>query len=235
MLEIKQLSVGYPRPAMVRDVTLTVHPGERVALLGPNGAGKSTLLRGITSLAHRLAGSVIVDGRVVAADPKALVDAGVAYVPEGRHVFPAMTVEENLTVAALSAGRTRPRAASIVRSTLEALPMLGEMRDRRAGALSGGQQQLVAIARALSQEPRYLLIDEPSLGLSPVAVDAVYDRLHSVVEIGVAVLLVEQNVELALALCDRGYVLHAGDLVTQGTTDELLRKGAVQNLYLGAF
>lgn len=226
--------MGYPRPAMVRDVSFDVDLAEKVALVGANGAGKSTTLRGVFCLANRLAGTVCVEGNEVAPRPQALVDVGVAYVPEGRHVFPQLTVEENLVVAALASPRTRSRAGEVVESVFDSSELLASMRKRRAGALSGGQQQLLAIWRALSQEPRYLLVDEPSLGLSPVAVDSVYEQLDRLVSRGVGLLLVEQNVELALTLCSRAYVLQAGEIAASGRTPDLADTALVRELYFGA-
>ncbi|WP_459984882.1 ABC transporter ATP-binding protein [Nocardioides sp. AN3] len=215
-------------------MSLELELGEKVALVGANGAGKSTTLRGVFCLANRIAGAVYVEGHQVVPRPQALVDVGVAYVPEGRHVFGQLTVEENLAVAALASPRTRSRVGEVLERVFDSSELLASMRNRRAGALSGGQQQLLAIWRALSQEPRYLLVDEPSLGLSPVAVDSVYEQLDHLVSRGVALLLVEQNVELALSLCSRAYVLQAGEIAASGQTSDLANTALVRELYFGA-
>jgi branched-chain amino acid transport system ATP-binding protein len=233
MLEISELSVGYPSPEMVRSISFAVGGGEAVCLIGPNGAGKTTTLRGIVGLANRLGGEVAVDDVVLGTDGSA-VRNGVSYVPEGRHIFPFMSVEENLLVAAYVQGVGKKEVQSRRDEMFSRFAMLADFRKRTAGSLSGGQQQILAIGRALMQRPRYLLIDEPSLGLSPVAVDQVADIVSGLVSEGMSLLLVEQNVELCLGLCSRGYVLLSGEIVAEGTAQQLRAMNVVQQLYFGS-
>jgi branched-chain amino acid transport system ATP-binding protein len=233
MLDINQLSVGYPSPEMVRKVSFQLKQGEAVCLIGPNGAGKTTTLRGIVGLANRLGGTVRCDGTELGSDSADIVRHGVSYVPEGRHVFPYLSVEENLLVAAYSISAARSDALSRRDDMFDRFPLLANFRARPAGSLSGGQQQILAIARALMQQPRYLLIDEPSLGLSPVAIEQVATILSGLVKERMALLLVEQNVELCLGLCHRGYVLVSGEITASGSARELKEMNVVQSLYFG--
>jgi branched-chain amino acid transport system ATP-binding protein len=233
MLDVNHLSVGYPSPEMVRKVSFRFKPGEAVCLIGPNGAGKTTTLRGIVGLANRLAGTVHCDGAPLGIDSAEIVRRGLSYVPEGRHVFPYLSVEENLLVAAYSISAGRAVALRRRDDMFERFPLLANFRARPAGSLSGGQQQILAIARALMQQPRYLLIDEPSLGLSPVAIEQVASILSGLVQEGMGLLLVEQNVELCLGLCHRGYVLVSGEITASGSAQELKEMNVVQKLYFG--
>lgn len=233
MLDVTSLSVGYPQPEMVRGVSFQLQEGEAVCLIGPNGAGKTTTLRGVLGLANRLSGSVFCDGGELRSDSAEVVRSGISYVPEGRHVFPHLSVEENLLVAAYSLSVDRHEAHRRRSEMFERFVMLAEFRGRTAGSLSGGQQQILAIARALMQRPRYLLIDEPSLGLSPVAIEQVARTLGDLVRERMALLLVEQNVELCLGLCERGYVMVSGEITASGTARELREMNVVQSLYFG--
>ena len=233
MLEVSKLSVGYPTPEMVRNVSFELGEGEAVCLIGPNGAGKSTTLRGILGLANRLGGSVTCDGKVLGSDSAEVARLGVSYVPEGRHVFAYLSVEENLLVGAYSISASQSVARMRRDAMFDRFPMLADFRSRPAGSLSGGQQQILAIGRALMQQPRYLLIDEPSLGLSPVAIEQVATVLSQLVKERMGLLLVEQNVELCLGLCERGYVLVSGEITAAGSAAELRGMNVVQSLYFG--
>jgi branched-chain amino acid transport system ATP-binding protein len=217
MLCTDRLSAGYGLFQALFDVSFKVAPGEVVALIGSNGAGKSTLLRAIVGSVPSATDSVSVDGVAVGGHSEiALLELGVALVPEGRRLFPSLTVEENLQVAAHNG---RPGPWTIARLFRE-LPVLDSLRRRPATALSGGQQQLVAVCRALACNPKYLLCDEISLGLSPVAVEAVYALLGKVREQGVAIVLVEQNVRRALAASERFYCMQKGRMVLTGQSRE---------------
>ena len=233
MLEISNLSVGYPTPEMVRRVSFELGDSEAVCLIGPNGAGKSTTLRGILGLANRLQGTVTCDGNALGIDSAEVARQGISYVPEGRHVFPYLSVEENLMVAAYAVSVRRTVAQTRRNAMFDRFPMLADFRARPAGSLSGGQQQILAIGRALMQQPRYLLIDEPSLGLSPVAIEQVAMILSQLVKERMGLLLVEQNVELCLGLCHRGYVLVSGEITAAGSSAELREMNIVQSLYFG--
>jgi branched-chain amino acid transport system ATP-binding protein len=238
-LHIENLDVTYGRTvSALRAVTLTVPPHGIVALLGANGAGKTTLLRAVSGTLrhHRGAltsgriryGDTVLDGR----DPVAAVRAGVVQVPEGRRVFAGLTVDENLRAGAL--GRRSTTATRATRDrVLTLFPRLAERGGQAAGLLSGGEQQMLAIGRALMARPRLLLLDEPSLGLAPRMVERIAEVLRTIHDQGTAVLLVEQNVGMALALADHAYVLEVGEVRLSGSADELARTDAVRRLYLG--
>jgi branched-chain amino acid transport system ATP-binding protein len=219
MLEIKGLEVRYGPVAAVRDLTLRVGKGELVGLVGPNGAGKSTTLHAITGLVPAHAGEVLLDGQaILGRTPERIARAGVALVPEGRRIFADLTVEENLRLG-LAAGRRR-NGKGALEEAFELFPILREYRRRQAGILSGGQQQQLAIGRALVAQPSVLLLDEPSLGLAPTLVDQVFGTLTAISERGIAILLVEQRAQRVVALATRSYVLANGELrLTLGPDD----------------
>lgn len=233
MLEIQDLEAAYGDVRALSGVTLTVRPGEMVALLGPNGAGKSTLLKVIAGLLAPRAGSIRWEGqdlRPVGAH--LIVERGVALVPEGRRLFGSMTVEENLELGAFA-----PRARSQKQTSLERVfalfPVLRERRRAVVQTLSGGQQQMVAVGRALMASPRLLMLDEPSLGIAPRLVASIFEALVEINRSGVTVFLVEQNVQVALTLAHRAYLLESGRIVGQGTGAELLQDAHVRRAYLG--
>ena len=233
MLEVKDLDVAYGEKLALREVEMRVGEGECVSVLGANGAGKSTLLRSISGLLRPRRGSITLDGRrldqVAAYDIAAL---GIAHVPEGRRVLPDMTVEENLELGAYlpEPKKRRPETLAWV---YEVFPRLKERRRQRGGTLSGGEQQMLAIGRGLMLRPRVLMLDEPSLGLAPVIVDVTFEKIAEVRRQGIAILLVEQNVQRALGLTDRGYVLEQGRVVLQGSSRDLLENPHVKVAYLG--
>jgi branched-chain amino acid transport system ATP-binding protein len=233
MLEVRAVEVFYGDLQALWGTTLAVHQGEVVALIGPNGAGKTTLMRTITGLSRPTRGSVVLDGESLERVPAhGIVERGVVLVPEGRRLFGEMTVLENLEMGAFSR-RARQRRASTLANVFEIFPILAERRRQLAASLSGGQQQMVAIGRALMGLPRLLLLDEPSLGLAPLVVQDIFGVLRRVNENGVTVLLVEQNARLALELADRGYVLEQGRVVGEGSGAALLADEAVRQAYLG--
>jgi branched-chain amino acid transport system ATP-binding protein len=212
---------------------MTVGGGESVSVLGANGAGKSTLLRTISGLQRPRQGSVSLDDRRLdQLAPYDIAALGVAHVPEGRRVLPDMTVEENLELGAYLPEPRRRRAETLA-WVYEVFPRLKERRRQRAGTLSGGEQQMLAVGRGLMLRPRLLMLDEPSLGLAPVIVDVTFEKIAEVRRQGIAILLVEQNVQRALGLTDRGYVLEQGKVVLQGTSAELLENPHVKVAYLG--
>jgi len=233
VLEVKDLDVAYGEKPALREVEMRVGEGECVSVLGANGAGKSTLLRSISGLLRPRRGSITLDGRrldqVAAYDIAAL---GIAHVPEGRRVLPDMTVEENLELGAYlpEPKKRRPETLAWV---YEVFPRLKERRRQRGGTLSGGEQQMLAIGRGLMLRPRVLMLDEPSLGLAPVIVDVTFEKIAEVRRQGIAILLVEQNVQRALGLTDRGYVLEQGRVVLQGSSRDLLENPHVKVAYLG--
>jgi branched-chain amino acid transport system ATP-binding protein len=211
LLELRSVEVGYGRVAAVRALSLAVQPGELVGLIGPNGAGKSTTLHAIMGALPISGGEVLLDGVDVAGRaPEAIARSGLALVPEGRRVFASFSVEENLRLGL--AARRNGGGEEALEEAYELFPALRESRRRPAGVLSGGQQQQLAIARALVARPRLLLLDEPSLGLAPAVVDSVFETLARVREHGVTVLLVEQRAQRTVALADRTYVLVNGEL-----------------------
>jgi len=228
VLEVGGLSVGYGGPPVVEGATLSVGPGEVVALLGPNGSGKTTLLLAISGVLRPQRGGVQVLGAAVGGRPQAVARRGVAHVPQGRGLFPGLTVSENLVLAAR---RRRPDLTGV----LALFPALEPLLGRRAGLLSGGEQQMLALARGLVARPRLLLVDEMSMGLAPLVVEQLLTSLRRVAgEEGTAVLVVEQHVHLALAVAHRGYVLRRGRIVQEGPAAELARRpDLLQASYLG--
>ncbi len=234
MLEVRGLDAAYGDVPALSGVTLRVGAGEIVALLGPNGAGKSTLLGCVAGLVRPRAGSITWDGRkdLLTVAPHLIVEHGLAVVPEGRRLFGAMTVEDNLDLGAFS-----PRARAARREGLERVftlfPDLRARRRQTVRALSGGQQQMVAVGRALMASPRLLMLDEPSLGIAPLLVRAILDALVEINRAGVAIFLVEQNVRAALTLAHRAYILEGGRVVGEGAGPTLLRDPHVRRAYLG--
>jgi len=233
MLALDALTVSYGPVAALKGIDLVVQEGEAVALLGANGAGKSTTLRTVSGIVRPRRGGVRYRGKDIGRlDPGEIVGLGVAHCPEGRRVFAGMTVLENLKL-----GASRRRDEAGVRQDIarmeELFPVLGERRQQRAGTLSGGEQQMLAIARALMSRPRLLLLDEPSLGLAPLLVETIFDTLAELKRQGVTLLLVEQNARVALDLVDRALVLRTGNVVASGGAEELKRDPQVVEAYLG--
>jgi branched-chain amino acid transport system ATP-binding protein len=232
LLSIDRVSASYGRVVALRDVSLTVFEGEAVALIGANGAGKSTLFKTIIGFLQPRGGGLSFKGRpVVALPPEKRVQLGIGYAPEGRRVFPGLSVRENLEVAAM--GGKRAQREQLLGQVFEMFPQLAERQDARGWQLSGGQQQMLAIGRALMGAPKLLLLDEPSLGLAPKLVDEVLGRVPSIVARGTSVLLAEQNVTKALRYCDRAYVMEVGRVVLSGAAAELRSAEAVRRAYLG--
>ena len=235
LISLDGLVVRYGEIEAVRGLSLAVEAGEVVALLGGNGAGKSTTLRAISGLLKPAAGDVVFDGKsITALGPEAIVGLGIAHVPEGRRVFPGLSARENIMLGASNRGRIAK--ATLIRESdqmFELFPDILPFADALGWTLSGGQQQMVALARGLMARPRLLLLDEPSLGLAPVIVQKVFSIIAEIRRRGTTVLLVEQNARMALALADRGYVLETGRLAVSGKPAELWSNDAVRAAYLG--
>jgi branched-chain amino acid transport system ATP-binding protein len=233
VLEVEGLDVAYGELRALSGVSTRVGSGEIVALVGSNGAGKTTLLRAIAGLARPRAGRIRWEGRdVLALLPHRIVEQGIAMVPEGRRLFGRMTVEENLRLGAFTPRARQARAATL-KAVYETFPRLRERHRQLAGSLSGGEQQMVAIGRALMTRPRLLMLDEPSLGLAPRVVEAIFGVFGEINRAGVAVFLVEQNVRAALALAHRAYVLEHGRIAGEGQAAALLDDPQVRQAYLG--
>jgi branched-chain amino acid transport system ATP-binding protein len=233
LLEVRHLAIAYGDAPAVWDASLVVDEGELVSVIGPNGAGKSTLVNTIAGLQRPRSGVLRFAGVDLTAVPSHLVCRhGIALVPEGRRLFARMSVEENLEIGCYRAEARRVRAATLDR-VYGLFPILGERRRQRAGSLSGGQQQMVAIGRALMARPRLLLLDEPSLGLAPAVVDHMFATIRAIHAEGVAILLVEQNVVRALEIADRAYVLEEGRVVAEGAPAVLRQQSRIQEAYLG--
>ena len=233
MLEIKKLNVGYDKVQVLWDVSFNINEREIVSLLGSNGAGKSTTVKTIQGLLKSRSGSIrFMDKSIGGLPAYKVVAAGISLVPEGREIFPKMSVLENLMLGAYV-----PRARDLREESLEwvfkLFPKLEERKKQLAGTMSGGEQQMLAIARALMSKPKLLMLDEPSLGLAPMLVLQVFDIIKKLNEEGVTILLVEQNVHHALELSDRGYVLEKGRIILEGKGSELLDHEYVKNAYLG--
>ncbi len=233
VLDIQQLSVAYGAVQALQAVSLTVSAGEIVTLLGANGAGKSTTLRAISRIIAIQSGSLRYDGRDLSSlRPDAVVKAGIAHVPEGRRVLTRLSVEDNLRLGAYVRSDKAGIADDLER-TFTQFKRLAERRKQLAGTLSGGEQQMLAIARALMSRPRLLLLDEPSLGLAPIIVREIFAIIRDLNAAGTTILLVEQNAQLALKTATRGYVLEAGSITLSGSTAELAADDRVQKAYLG--
>jgi len=235
-LEIKDLSAGYGAIQVLRGVNLTVNDGEMVALVGANGAGKTTLLKTISGLVAARHGSIMLgDTALHKLAPVNRVRMGLAHVPEGRQVFSDLSVRENLELGAYTRLKkfTADQLAERIKDVCGIFPALEEKMELPAGGLSGGQQQMLAIGRGLMSNPALLLLDEPSLGLSPVLVSEIFRVLRSLRETGVAILLAEQNAKLSLAIADRGYVIETGKIVREGTGADLLASSDIMERYLG--
>ena len=232
LLEVQDLRAGYGRVEVLRGVTLSVNPGEIVALLGSNGAGKSTLNNTVCGLVRATTGAVRFDGaELTNAHYRRVVEAGLIQVPEGRRIFPNLSVHENLELGAYT--RARERRARNLERVYATFPRLAERRPQLAGTMSGGEQQMLAIGRGMMAEPKLLILDEPSLGLSPLLVEEMFTLIRRLNVEGLAVLLVEQNVGQSLEIADRAYVLENGSLRFAGTPDELLASDELRRAYLG--
>ncbi|MCI8908068.1 MAG: ABC transporter ATP-binding protein [Angelakisella sp.] len=234
MLKVTGLNVNYGAIHAIHDVSLTVNEGEVVSLIGANGAGKTTILHTITGLTKAASGSVLLNGtELLTTEPHKIVTMGMAHVPEGRHVFAQMTVTENLEMGAYFR-RDKDQVEKDLADVLRRFPRLAERSKQLAGTLSGGEQQMLAVGRALMSHPRILLLDEPSMGLSPLLVKEIFTTIEEVNREGVTILLVEQNAKMALSIASRAYVLETGNVVMEGEGKAMLRDDNVRKAYLGA-
>ena len=233
LLEARGISASYRAVRAVQDVSLSVGEGEAVTIVGANGAGKSTMLKCISGLLRPDGGSVRFDGRELAGQPPYRVaELGIAHVPEGRRVFPDLTVSENLNLGGY-APRAKAERGRSLEFVFDLFPTLRERATQRAGTLSGGEQQMLAIGRGLMLRPKLLMLDEPSLGLAPIVVATTYQKIADIHRQGVSILLVEQNLNFALNLAHRGYVLESGRVVLEGPAQELLNNPRIKASYLG--
>ncbi|MBY0296125.1 MAG: ABC transporter ATP-binding protein [Methylobacterium sp.] len=234
MLEIRDLVCGYGHVTALKGISIAVREGQLVALVGANGAGKSTTLRAISGLVPARSGAIRLHGRdITGAEPRRILAEGIAHCPEGRRVFPQMTVAENLAMGAYLR-RDRAGVAADLDRIYGEFPRLAERRGQAAGTLSGGEQQMLAIGRALMARPKLVLFDEPSLGLAPNIVERMFAVIRGIRDAGTTVLLVEQNAFAALELCDHAYLLETGSIVRDGTGQDLIADPHVREAYLGA-
>lgn len=233
MLEIKDLQVYYGVIQAIKGISFEVNKGEVIALIGANGAGKTTILHTITGLLSPKNGSILFEGKNIAKIPgHKIVSMGMAHVPEGRRVFTNLTVLQNLKLGAYTR-KDKKEIAETLQMVYERFPRLEERKNQIAGTLSGGEQQMLAMGRALMSHPQIILMDEPSMGLSPIFVNEIFDIIKEVSKSGTTVLLVEQNAKKALSIADRAYVLETGKIVLEGRADELLNNDSIKKAYLG--
>jgi len=232
-LEAKNISVYYGQVRALEDVSFSVNSGEIVAMIGPNGAGKSTALKAVFGMVDlKAGGDIFFNGESIRGlRPDEHVIKGISLIPEGRRLFPSMTVIENLEMGAFSGNRGNIRAE--IEHILEIFPLLKDKRSQKAGVLSTGEQQVLAMGRALMQKPKLLLADEPSLGLSPMYVDLIFEKLIEINKSGTSILLVEQNARMALEICHRGYVFKNGNIFLEDTGRNLLENKEVEKVFLG--
>ena len=232
MLEVRDLRVSYGKIEAVKEITFSVEEGQVVTLIGTNGAGKTTTLRTISGLLRPSGGSIHFQGKPIDRTPAhEIVTLGVAHSPEGRKIFPRLTVEENLLLGAFS--RKDGGVKADLQAAYELFPILGERSKQPAGTFSGGEQQMLAMGRAMMSRPKLLMLDEPSMGLSPLMMKRIMSTVKTLQRQGTTILLVEQNAQAALKLADRGYVLEVGKIVLQGSGKELLASDDVRKAYLG--
>lgn len=233
LLTLENVHSYYGRIHALKGISLTVNKGEIVTLIGANGAGKSTTLRTISGLIHPREGKITLDGKDIShADPHSIVTRGIGHVPEGRGIFPKLTVRENLEIGAFSVDDPF-EVERRMEYGFELFPRLKERVNQKGGTLSGGEQQMLAIARGLMLNPQILMLDEPSMGLSPVLVELIFDIIKTLNEKGTTILLVEQNALMALSVAHRGYVLQTGQIVISDTAENLKHDESVQHAYLG--
>ena len=233
MLEIRELNVHYGVIQALKGISFTVNEGEIVTLIGANGAGKTTTLRTISGLIKPTSGSIIYNGEDITklSAPKR-VAKGISQAPEGRRIFPDMSILENLELGAFLR-KDKAEIQKDIQSVYERFPILGDRRKQRAGTLSGGEQQMLAIGRALMSKPNILLLDEPSMGLAPLLVKEIFNIVKEINEAGTTILLVEQNANMALSIADRAYVIETGDIGLSGTGEELAKSDEIRKAYLG--
>lgn len=235
MLRIENLSVNYGYIQALRNINITVQEGEIITLIGGNGAGKTTTLMSISNLVSKLDGRITFKGEdITDLKPDRIVKKGIAHVPEGRKIFPALTVHENLLIGAVgNPALKKPAIEKLCAYVYDLFPRLRERTKQHGGSLSGGEQQMLAIARGLMMEPDMLMLDEPSLGLAPIVVEEIFTLIGEIRKSGKTVLLIEQNASMALSLADRGYVLETGNIILEGSGKELLTNPEVIKAYLG--
>ena len=233
MLEVKNLSVHYGMIQAVRNVDFKVNEGEIVSLIGANGAGKSTILKTLSGLIHPSEGEIVYLGENIAStSAKKIVEKGLVQVPEGRHVFPGLTVKENLELGAFLR-KDKEEIQKDMEAVFERFPILKERKDQDAQTLSGAEQQMLAMGRALMSRPKLLFLDEPSMGLAPIFIREIFKIIQEIQKTGTTVLLIEQNAKMALSISNRAYVLETGSVVLSGTGQELLESDEIQKAYLG--
>ena len=233
MLEVKDLEVYYGVIQAIKGVSFQVNQGEVIALIGANGAGKTTILHTVTGLLSPKRGSVVFEGKEITKVPAhKIVSMGMAHVPEGRRVFAELSVYENLKMGAYTRKDKKEIEESLA-NVYKRFPRLEERKNQMAGTLSGGEQQMLAMGRALMSKPKIILMDEPSMGLSPIMVNEIFDIIQAVSESGTTVLLVEQNAKKALSIADRAYVLETGNIVLEGKAEDLLENDSIKKAYLG--
>lgn len=233
MLTVKNLAVHYGVIEAIREVSFEVKEGEIVSLIGANGAGKSTILKAVSGLICPSKGEIVYEGTpITTATPKQIVEKGISQVPEGRHIFSGMTVLENLEMGAFLR-KDKNEIEKDLQLVFDRFPILKERKNQDAATLSGGEQQMVAMGRALMSRPRLLLLDEPSMGLAPILIKEIFHIIEEINRTGTTVLLIEQNAKMALKIANRGYVLETGNVVQTGTGEELLESDIIQKAYLG--